>query len=180
MKDFIRNCFISGMAGGLLSLIASGVAGRAEHGRGKETLPIHAVSHIAWDDRPESHRGHKPHNAVVGTALHQGACVFWAVFYEALFGRRAERSFGAGLAGGAAIATAAYVTDYYIVSDRFKPGFEAHLSDRSLFGIYAALAVGLAAAARLRGLYNHQKENRDEGDEGRHAERRPDRMVAPE
>ena len=180
MKHFIRDCFISGMVGGVASLVASGIGGRLEHGRGKETLPIHAVSHIAWGDAPESHRGQKPRNAMVGTALHQGACVFWAVFYEALFGKRAERSLPAGLAGGAAIATAACVTDYHIVSDRFKPGFEAHLSDRSLFWIYASLAVGLAAAARLRGLYNHQKENRNERDERRNSERRPDDVVAPE
>ena len=180
MKRFIVDCLISGMVGGLTSLIASGIGGRAEHGRGKATLPIHAVSHIAWGDSPESHRGREPHNAVVGTALHQGACVFWAVFYEALFGQRAERDLREGLVGGAAIAAAAYVTDYHIVSDRFKPGFEAHLSNRSLFGIYAALAIGLAAAARLRGLYNHKKENRDERDERRNAERRPDQMEAPE
>ena len=180
MKRFIMDCLISGMVGGLTSLIASGVGGRIEHGRGKETLPIHAVSHIAWGDSPDSHRGREPHNAVVGTALHQGACVFWAVFYEGLFGRRAERDLRAGLVGGAAIATAAYVTDYYIVSDRFKPGFEAHLSGRSLFGIYAALAIGLAAAARLRGLYHHQKENRYKRDERGDAERRPDRVEAPE
>lgn len=180
MKGFIVDCLISGTIGGLVSLIASATAARIEHGRGKETLPIHAVSHIAWNDAPDSHRGRKTHNAVIGTALHQGACVFWAVFYEALFGRCGERNLGAGLAGGAAIATAAYVTDYYIVSDRFKPGFEAHLSGRSLFGIYAALALGLAAAARLRGLYHHQKENRDERDKRRNAERGPDRVVTPE
>ena len=180
MKGFIRDCLISGTLGGLLSLIASGIGGRIEHGRGRETLPIHAVSHIAWGDPPASHRGRQPHNALIGTALHQGACVFWAVFYEALFGRRAERSLRDGVAGGAAIAAAAYVTDYYIVSERFKPGFEAHLSGRSLFGIYAALALGLAAAARLRGLYHHQEENRDKRDERRHAQRRPDRVVTPE
>lgn len=180
MKRFIVDCLISGTIGGIASLVAAAIAGRVEQGRGKETMPIHAVSHIAWGDEPQSHRGRKPHNALIGTALHQGACVFWGVFYEAFFGRRAERNLGAGLIGGAAIATSAYVTDYYIVSDRFKPGFEAHLSGRSLFTIYAALAIGLAAAARLRGLYHHQKENRDERDKRRHAERRPDVVVTPE
>lgn len=180
MKGFIRDCFISGMAGGVLSLTASAICSRRERGRGKAMLPMHAVSHIAWDDAPRSHQGRKPHNALIGTALHQGASVFWAVFFEALFGRRAERSTGAALVGGATIATAAYVTDYHVVSDRFKPGFEAHLSDRALFLIYVSLAVGFAGAARLRGLYNHQKENCDEREKRRKAERRPDGVVAPE
>lgn len=74
----------------------------------------------------------------------------------------------------------AYITDYHIVSDRFKPGFEAHLSNRSLFMIYTALAIGLAAGARLRGLYHHQIENRDERRERGDAERRPHPVVTPE
>jgi len=180
VKGFVRECFVTGMVGGFVSLIAAAIGGRTEGGRGQALRPVHAVSHIAWNDAPESHRGNEPHNALLGTALHQGACVFWAVFFEALFGRRAKRSTAAALVGGATISTAAYVTDYHIVSKRFTPGFEAHLSPRSLFGIYFALAIGLAAAARLRGLYHHQKENHDERDKSRNAERGPDRVVAPE
>lgn len=61
-----------------------------------------------------------------------------------------------------------------------KPGFEAHLSNRSLFMLYAALALGFAAGARLHGLYDHQIENHGESNESGHAERRPDRVIAPE
>lgn len=109
--------------------------------------------------------------------MHHGASIFWATFFEALFGRRAERSSTAAIAGGATIAAAAYITDYHIVSDRYKPGFDAYLSDRSLFLIYAALAAGLAAAARLRGLRHHQIEDHDESEKRRNAERRPDPLV---
>ena len=63
---------------------------------------------------------------------------------------------------------------------RFSPGFEAHVSKGSMFLIYAGLAVGLAAGARLRGLYRHQVENRDERDERRNPERRPHAVVTPE
>jgi hypothetical protein len=177
MKRFILNCLISGTAGGLLSHFAASLRGRRESGRSE--LPMHAVSHIAWNDAPESHKGRTLHNAVIGSALHHGASIFWATFFEALFGKRAERSTSAALVGGATIATAAYITDYHIVSDRFKPGFEAYLSNRSLFAVYAALAVGLAAGARLRGLCHHQVEDRDESEERREAERGPDPVVAP-
>jgi hypothetical protein len=178
VKRFILDCLISGAAGGLLSHVVASAASRAERGRG--ALAMHAVSHIAWGDDPESHEGRDPHNWIIGAALHHGASVFWATFFEALFGREAERSTGSALVGGATIATAAYITDYHVVSERFKPGFEAHISNRSLFMIYAALAVGLAAGARLRGLCRHQIKDRDKRDECRHAQARPDAVIAPE
>ena len=178
MNRFVLNCVISGLAGGILSEVASALHGRAE--RGRSDLPMHAVSHIAWGDEPESHTGRHTHNYVIGTALHHGASIFWATFFEALFGRVAERSTGSALVGGATIAAAAYVTDYHVVSDRFKPGFDAHLSNRALFSIYAALAIGLAAGARLRGLRNHQVEDGDEGEERGKAQQRPDAVITPE
>jgi hypothetical protein len=178
MRRFVLNCLVSGLAGGALSQFVSALYGRAE--RGQSDLPMHAVSHIAWGDAPESHTGRHTHNVVIGTALHHGASIFWATFFEALFGKDAERSSASALVGGATIATAAYVTDYYVVSDRFEPGFEAHLSKHALFSIYAALALGFAAGARLRGLYRHEIENRDEREERRHPERRPDTVIAPE
>jgi hypothetical protein len=178
VNRFALNCLISGATGGLLSHIAASICSRKEWRRSE--LPMHAVSHIAWGDAPEAHKGRTLRNQIIGSTLHHGASVFWAVFFEALFGRRAERSTAAALAGGAAISAAAYVTDYHVVSDRFKPGFEAYLSDRSLFAVYAALAVGLAAGARLRGLNDHQIKNRNERHESRHAQSGPDMVVTPE
>ena len=178
MNRFVWNCLISGAAGGIVSHLVASLCSHEENRRSE--LPMHAVSHIAWGDAPESHQGRKPHNYVVGTALHHGACFFWSPFFEALFGRRAEKSTSAALVGGATIASCAYITDYHIVSDRFKPGFEAHLSNRSLFFVYVGLALGLAAGARLRGLRNHQIENREEGEERWETERGPDVVVAPE
>ena len=194
MQRFILNTIITGTVAGIASHVVASLRGRADSGRSE--LPMHAVSHIAYGDAPESHEGFKPLDAVVGTALHHGACFFWATFFEALFGKDAERSTPAALAGGATIATAAYITDYHIVSERFKPGFEAYLSDRSLFLVYAGLALGFAAGARLRGLRrlrnhqvdggeglrglrNHEVENRDEREEREKAKRGPDVVVTP-
>ena len=178
MKRYLLNCLISGTLGGLASHAVASLCSRAE--RGRSELPMHAVSHIYYDDDPESHEGLKPSDAAIGTALHHGASIFWATFFEALFGKDAEKSTPAALAGGATIAAAAYITDYHIVSDRYKPGFEAYLSDRSLFLVYASLALGLAAGARLRGLRNHQVEDGDEGEERWETERGPDAVVTPE
>jgi len=178
MIRFICNCLVSGVVSGALSHAAAAAASARAHGR--SDLPMHAVSHIAWNDHPASHRGDAPVDAVIGTSLHYGSSIFWAGFFEALFGRRAERSTAGAVAGGAAIATAAYITDYHVVSDRFKPGFEAYLSPPALFTVYVALALGLAASARLRGLCNHQVENEQEGDKRGHAQRGPDVVVSPE
>ncbi len=178
MNRFVRDCLISGAVGGVLSHLVASVCSRKEQGRSE--LPMHAVSHIVWGDEPEDHRGHHPHNALVGSVLHHGACVFWAVFFEALFGRRAEASTPAAIAGGAAVSVAAYVTDYHVVSKRFRPGFEAYLSNRSMLAVYAALAVGLGVGARLRGFCDHQVENKNKGHEGWNAQRRPNTVVAPE
>jgi hypothetical protein len=160
------------------SHIAAALCSRAEHGRAD--LPMHAVSHMVWGDRPESHQGRHEYNELMGTLLHHGASIFWAAAFEGLFGKTAEQSTASALIGGTTTATAAYVTDYYVVSERLNPGFHAHLSPRSVFLVYAALALGLAAGARLRGLYDHQIENRDESNERRPAERRPDSVVTPE
>jgi hypothetical protein len=178
MKRFILNCLITGAAGGVASHLVASACSRLECGRSE--LPIHTVSHIAWGDPPESHQGRHAHNYFVGSALHHGASVFWACFFEALFGRAAERSTGAALVGGATIAAAAYVTDYHVVSDRFNPGFHAHLSNRALFLIYAGLAIGFAAGARLRRLYRHQVENDNERKKRGDTERGPDPVVTPE
>jgi hypothetical protein len=178
MNRFVWNCLVSGAAGGIASHIVASLFSHKENRRSE--LPMHAVSHIAWGDAPESHQGRTRTNYIVGTALHHGACFFWSPFFEALFGRRAEKNTAAALVGGATIATCAYITDYHIVSDRFKPGFEAHLSNRAMFFVYAGLALGLAAGARLRGLRNHQVEDRDKREESRKTERGPDVVVSPE
>lgn len=174
----VTRALVSGTFSGLLSLAAAAACGRAEHGRAGP--PVRAISHIAWGGHPRRHAGSGADNMSAGIALHQGAAVFWAMFYETIFGRGAVRDNRVAWIGGATIATAAFITDYYIVAKRFRPGFEAYLSGRSMFAVYAALAGGLALSARLHRLYDHQKENRDERRERRYTQRRPDEVVTPE
>src|SRR4051812_1878413 len=100
--------------------------------------------------------------------------------FEPLLGKNAERSTRQALIGGAITAAAAYLIDYHVVPDRFNPGFHAHLTERSLFLVYVGLDAGLAAGARLRGLYDHQIENSHERDKRGNAQRRPDYVVTPE
>ena len=110
---------------------------------------MNAVTHIVDGGPPPAHNGEKGRNTALGLAIHTGASIWWALFFEGLFGSTARRSTGSALASAAAISGAAYVVDYYVVGQRFRPGFERYLSGRSLFAVYAALAAGYAAAALL-------------------------------
>jgi hypothetical protein len=112
---------------------------------------------------------------MVGLGIHSAASVWWALFFEALPRRLRDAR------GAVVVAGLAYVVDYHVVHRRFRPGFETQLSPQCLFAVYAALAGGFAIAGRLnRRLDDHEKENRDERDERRPAQRGPHRVVAPE
>lgn len=143
----LRNLLWTGGVAALMSAATAGACSRRENRRAAP--PINAVSHVAWGGRPPYDAGPGAVNFVVGAALHAGASVFWAAIYEGVFGRWSRRSKGNALAAGAAMSAVAYVTDYKLVSRRFRPGYEAHLSRRSLFAVYVALAAGLAVGARL-------------------------------
>lgn len=126
---------------------------------------MNAVTHIVDGGEPPSHDGRHRRNTLLGFAIHTAASIWWAVFYEALFGAQARRSLPRALAAGAAVSAVAYVVDYRVVGPRLRPGFEAYLSGRSLFAMYAALAAGFAGAshfhARRRpvvGERQHQRE----------------------
>ncbi len=145
--SFLRNVAWAGGAASLLSAVAAAACSRVENRRAAPA--INAISHIAWGGSPPYQEGPAARNFVTGAALHAGASFFWAAMFEALFGRAARESRKAAVLGGAATAAAACLTDYGIVSRRFRPGFEAYLSRLSLFGVYGALAAGFALGARL-------------------------------
>jgi hypothetical protein len=145
---------------------------RIENRRARRSM--NAVAHIYDGGRP-SGRDRGGRNTAVGLAIHTAASIWWGFFFEALPEKYRRR------AGAPAVAGLAYLVDYHVVHRRFRPGFEAHLSPASLFVVYAALAAGFCAGAALnRRLDHHQEEDRNEGDEGRPAERSPREVIAPE
>ncbi|MCC7122013.1 MAG: hypothetical protein IT493_10695 [Gammaproteobacteria bacterium] len=87
-----------------------------------------------------------PHTAL-GAGIHYGSSIFWALFFESTRSRPPTASRYADCVRPAALtaATAAFV-DLVITPPRFRPGFEQRLSASSLVGVYAAFALGLAAA----------------------------------
>jgi hypothetical protein len=85
-----------------------------------------------------------------GALLNTAAVFSWAAVYAVLRGPRTRTDYARALTAGVATSALAYVVDYHVVPDRFTPGFEKRLPDRSLGLIYAVLAVGLAASELAR------------------------------
>jgi hypothetical protein len=174
MSPFLGRMLLSGVAAGALSALAASLA--SARNSGDATRAMNAVAHIYDGGKVPSRPGPGYRNTLIGSALHLGASVWWAAFYEKLFGKSRG---AAALAGGACVAATAYVVDYHVVHRRFQPGFEKHLSAAQMLGVYAALALGLALP-KLGRLRHHQPEDAEERGEGRPAERDPQRAVAPE
>jgi hypothetical protein len=145
----LRDALISGSIACVATLAAAALLSARE--RGSAVAPINATSHILWGEEAAQARVPDLKHTVPGVALNEGACVFWAAFYEKLFGRRAERGdIAAAVAAGGAVAALAYLVDYHLVSKRLTPGWEHHLDGRSLAVVYTALALSLPLRGLLR------------------------------
>ena len=148
MPYLLQRVVRTGLIAGVVSAAAAVALSRLQNGRGAPA--INAVSHIAWGGRPPVHAGKGGRNFFVGAGLHIGASMFWATFFEGVFGRSARERANRAWLGGGATAALAYLTDYPIVPRRLRPGMEAFLPRWALYGVYAALGAGLALAARRR------------------------------
>jgi len=153
----LSRIFLSGLAGAAASAATAALFSRAENGHAAR--PLNAIAHIYDGGPPSAHDGPARRNTLLGAGVHTGASIWWAALYEAgLALQRQPRR----LATSAAIAALAYVVDYYVVNNRFRPGFEAYLSRRGLAAVYAALAAGYALSGRrgraLVGERHHERE----------------------
>ena len=112
--------------------------------------PLNAVSHILWGDIAARQNGTSAQYTALGTAINAAAMASWCVLHHAIFRPDRRRAgLAPALARGSATAAAAYVVDYYVVPRRLTPGFEKRLSGRSMFAVYAALALGLVIGEQM-------------------------------
>lgn len=139
MPELLGRILFSGLVGALTSGIAACIASRFNNGHAAR--PMNAVAHIYDGGAPPAHNGDAARNTLLGSAIHTGASLWWAAFYQAALAVRPHR-----LPAAAAIAALAYVVDYHVVHKRFRPGFEAYLTARGMFAVYAALAAGYAVS----------------------------------
>lgn len=108
-----------------------------------------STSHWLWGEVAQHQHDVSARYTGIGYAIHHLSAVFWGFFYERFFpSARAETA--KTIAGAATVAVVAAGADYLLAPPRLRPGFERHLSLRSMVLVYAGFGLGLAAGRYLR------------------------------
>ncbi len=126
------------------------VAFLSQKENGTATAAINAVSHMLWGEEATNTDRLDARHTLAGAGLNAAAVTSWAAMHELMLPRDTRPSIGRAMLAGAATSAFAYWVDYHVVPKRFTPGFEDRLSKRSLFGVYAVLALALAAGSLTR------------------------------
>jgi hypothetical protein len=163
-----RSLFSGTLAAMAVTVVASLATRRLA---GSSAAALNATSHFLWGERAARQDAYSLKYTAVGATANHGAAMFWAFFYEML-AARTPRTRPRAFLNGALVSAAAYITDYHVVPRRLTPGFELRLPGAALAGVYAALALGLAArdlvtGGRRKGLqrrpHEHHRVGTDEG-----------------
>jgi hypothetical protein len=152
-RDAAKDAVVSGSFAAVLSAAALSFCSQQEEGSAAGGL--NGPSQWLWGEEEAYTREATLKHTAVGYAIHHSTSIFWATFYEHLFGRGRKRheqelSNARVIAEAAAMTAAAYIVDYKLTPKRFRPGFEKHISGGSMFAVYAAFGTGLALATLLR------------------------------
>ena len=145
MSRWLTDTLTTGAVATAATTLAIAALGKAEDGNA--VAPINAVSHILWGDEAASADQPDASHTLTGLALNAAAVIGWAGVHELLMPRTGARRLEQALLAGAAVSVLAFVTDYYVVPERLTPGFEKRLSNPALLGVYATLALSLAAGS---------------------------------
>lgn len=152
-SEAIRDGAVSGSIASLASTAALSACGRGENRNAY--APTNATSHWVWGEHATSQGKPSMKYTALGYGIHHASSMLWATVYEKMFGKRAEdKALEPALAGGLAVAALACFVDLKLTPQRLTPGFERHLSARSLFLVYATFGLALAVrgfAARESG-----------------------------
>ena len=142
----LQRGLIGGAASSIVSTAALALLGRSE--AGSAYAPTNAVSHWIWGDEAAEHDGFSLKYTITGYLIHHASATFWSVLFEKLAGEKLDRKdLRVTMAASAAASALACFADYKMTPQRLKPGYEKRLSKKSLAGVYAAFAVGLALGA---------------------------------
>lgn len=144
----LSRALVSGLTAGTLSMWTLAQRGRVD-GHTAVT-PLNAPSHWLFGERALVQNEPSWRYTGTGTLIHEASAVMWAALFERLVSRRSGPASLSTIAASAAVVTGvAAVVDLKLVPDRLTPGFEHHLSGRSLVLVYASVAAGLALGALL-------------------------------
>ncbi len=143
----LKESLIPGAAAGLTACAA--VAAFGQRDSDSAIAPINATSHVLWGEEAARVERATLRHTLPGLAINASAGIWWALVFKALFGRAAQRSHTAAIAGGLATAALAYGVDYHLVPKRLTPGWESRISDRSLYMTLGAMGLVLGVGAIL-------------------------------
>ena len=151
--DAIEDALISGTNASVLSAVVLSACSKLEEDSAAGAL--NGPSQWVWGEREAYTREATLKHTVVGYGVHHVTSVFWALFYEHLFGRSRKRDLASQpvvqiAAEAGATATVAYFVDYQVAPKRLRPGFKKHLGPVSIFASYAGFAAGLAITTLAR------------------------------
>jgi hypothetical protein len=143
-KAAFGRALITGTTASVLSAAMLAICGRIE--RGTAAGPNNGPSQWIWGEHAAYERRATLRNTAVGYAIHHLMSIGWATLHEKhAVDPTAGKSLARRLAECAATSAFACFVDYRIAPRRLRPGFEKQLGKTSLFLVYAAFAVGLAA-----------------------------------
>ncbi len=145
-SDALRDGLVTGALAAAATVAVLALRGRRE--QGSAAAPLNAVSHVFWGRRALRENRASVRYTGAGLATHIVSALFWGVVYEKLLGERRARRLAPLLRDTAAASAAIAAVDFKLVPDRLTPGFEHRLSTPSLFGVYVALGLALAAGTR--------------------------------
>lgn len=148
-RRVIKDAAVSGSFAAVLSAAALSYCSRLDEGSAAGGL--NGPSQWVWGEKQAYTREPSLKHTGIGYLIHHSTSVFWAMLYEQFLGRKHREVSTARIVTDAAFTSAAaYIVDYKFTPRRFRPGFEKHVSSRSMFAVYVAFAAGLAIGSLLK------------------------------
>lgn len=142
----LQRAIASGTLANVTSTVALVILGWLENRR--PLTPLNGPSQWIWGRSASHRRKNDLRHTLVGFVIHTGCSYLWSLVDASLQSGKPRATHDALRSLG--VAALANIVDYRLTPKRFQPGFQHHLSRRSLAVVYGAFALGLYLAARLR------------------------------
>lgn len=139
---------VAGSAAAVASTLVLSACGWIENRNA--VAPNNGPSQWLYGRQAASRRRFSARHTLPAYAIHHASALLWSGVHQGLFARQGRRqSLARRLAQGMATAALACFVDYRLTPKRFQPGFERHLSRKSLSAAYAAFGLALGAGTHL-------------------------------
>jgi len=137
-------------SGALASVLSSVVVAACSAREARTAFAgVNAASQWVWGRHAKRHTRPSWRYTAVGYLIHHASSLLWAGLFEGWNLRHPARGPVQAAGRSIAVASAACLVDYTVTPQRFRPGFERHISRSSIAAVYAGFALGLFAGALL-------------------------------